>query len=141
MSSNSTNSLPASPDDNPALAEHANAIRALRSRIVCDVAEIGGRLIEVKRLVGHGHWLPWLDREFGWNEQTALNFMRVHEFVEGLSNSKTILDLVLTLPVSSVYLLAAPSTPQEARDEIIEHAEAGETPPVAEVKRIIERAK
>jgi predicted ATPase len=62
-----------------ALAEHADAIRALRSRIVSDVAEIGRRLIEVKKIVGHGNWLPWLDREFGWTDHTALNFMRVHE--------------------------------------------------------------
>jgi Protein of unknown function (DUF3102) len=124
-----------------ALVEHANAIRALRSRIVSDVAEIGRRLIEVKKIVGHGNWLPWLDREFGWTDHTALNFMRVHEFVVGLSNSKTVSDLVLTLPVSSVYLLAAPSTPPEAQDEIIERAKAGETLPVAEVKQVIERHK
>src|SRR5262249_12493383 len=83
-----------------------NAIRALRSRIVSDVAEIGGRLLKVKLIVGHGNWLPWLDREFGWTAQTAERFMRVHEFVEGLSNSTTVRNLVLTLPVSSVYLLA-----------------------------------
>src|SRR5262249_46758360 len=41
----------------------------------------------------------------------------------------------------ALYLLAAPSTPQEARDEIIERAEAGETVPVAEVNRTIKRAK
>jgi hypothetical protein len=122
------------------LAEHATAIRALRSRIVEDVAEIGRRLIEVKDIVGHGNWLPWLDREFGWTEQTALNFIHVHNFVEGLSNSKTIRNLVLTLPVSSVYLLAAPSTPSEARDEIIERAQAGEVP-ISEAKRIIKDIK
>jgi len=37
------------------------------------------------------------------------------------------------------YLLAAPSTPPEARAEIIERAEAGESVPVAEVKRVVER--
>src|SRR5262249_30662568 len=47
----------------------------------------------------------------------------------------------LSLPLFGLYLLAAPSTPQEARDEIIERAQAGETIPVAEAKRIIEHAK
>jgi len=126
---------------NPALAEHANAIRALRSRIVGDVAEIGRRLIEVKRLVGHGNWLPWLDCEFGWSEDTAERFIRVHEFVERLSDSASVRNLVLTIPISSVYLLAAPSTPDEARDRLIARAQAGEALPIAEVKRVITRAK
>ena len=123
------------------LAEHAAEIWALRSRIVSDVAEIGRRLVEVKRIVGHGNWLPWLDREFGWSEDTAERFIRVHEFIEGLSNSASVRNLVLTLPVSSVYLLAAPSTPDEARDAIIERAEAGETVSVADVKQTIEEVR
>jgi Protein of unknown function (DUF3102) len=125
----------------PVLAEHADAIRALRSRIVSDVAEIGRRLVEVKVLVGHGNWLPWLEREFGWSEDTAERFIRTHEFVEGLSNSASVRNLVLTLPVSAVYLLAAPSTPAEARDAIIERAQGGEPVSVADVKQTIDTAK
>jgi hypothetical protein len=30
-------------------------------------------------MVGHGGWLPWLKTEFGWHENTALNFVRVYE--------------------------------------------------------------
>ena len=37
--------------------------------------------------------------------------------------------------------LAAPSTPDEARTEVIARAEAGEKLPVAEVKRIVDEAK
>jgi hypothetical protein len=124
----------------PVLDEHANAIRGLRSRIVSDVAEIGCRLSAVKPIVGHGNWLPWLDTEFGWTEQTALNFIRCHEFVEGLSNSKSVLNLVLSLPVSVVYMLAAPSTPGPVRDEIMERAKNGPVT-VAEVKSKIAAAK
>src|SRR5262249_172303 len=87
------------------------------------------------RICGHGNWLPWLNREFGWTDDTALNFMRVYE----LSKSRNFRDL--SLPLSALYLLAAPSTPQEARDEIIERAQAGETIPVAEAKGIIQQAK
>ncbi len=84
------------------LAEHAAAIRALRSRIASDVAEIGCRLVKVKSIVGYGNWLPWIDKEFGWSEDTAERFIRVHEFIEGLSDSATVRNLILTLPVSSV---------------------------------------
>jgi hypothetical protein len=111
------------------LAKHADAIRALR------------RLAVVKKIVGHGNWLPWLDREFGWSEDTAERFIRVHEFVESLSDSASVRNLVLTLPVSSVYLLAAPSTPEAARSEIIERAKGGEVPPVGEVKKVVDKHK
>src|SRR5262245_41804252 len=89
-----------------ALTEHAAEIRRLGRRVAADVIEIGRRLTECKRLCGHGNWLPWLDREFGWEESTALNHMRVHE----LSKSANFADL--SLPISGLYLLAAPSTPK-----------------------------
>jgi len=123
------------PSDNRILAKHAAAICRLGKRVVADVIEIGRLLTECKLICGHGNWLPWLDREFGWTDDTALNFMRVYE----LSKSRNFRDL--SLPLSGLYLLAAPSTPQEARDEIIERAQAGEKIPVVEAKRIIEHAK
>jgi hypothetical protein len=121
--------------DNPILAEHAAEIRRLGKRVVEDVVEIGRRLTECKKLVGHGNWLPWIEREFGWTDDTALNFMRVYE----VSKSRNFRDL--SLPVSALYLLAAPSTSKEARDKIIERARAGEPVSVAETKRVIERTK
>jgi hypothetical protein len=55
------------------LAQHA---AGARQRVVADVIEIGRRLTESKKICGHGNWLPWLDREFNWQEQTARNFIR-----------------------------------------------------------------
>jgi hypothetical protein len=123
------------PLDNPILAEHAAEIRRLGKRVVEDVIEIGRLLTEAKEIAGHGNWLPWLEREFKWTEMSATRFMNVYE----MSQSNNLLDL--ELPISGLYLLAAPSTPQGARDEIIDRARAGETIPVAKTKRIIERAK
>ncbi len=88
-----------------------------RSRI-----EIGRRLTECKKRLGHGQWGTWLDREFRWSDRQALNFMRVYELVE--SKSENFAELQIS--VSALYLLAAPSTPPEVRDEIIERAERGE---------------
>jgi hypothetical protein len=121
--------------ENPILAEHVNAIRALGKQAVEDVVEIGCRLTACKKLVGHGNWLPWLKHEFGWSDQTARNFMRIAD----LSKSKTVLNL--DLPLKALYLLAAPSTPTEARDEIIERAATGAPIAVAEVKRVVDTAK
>jgi hypothetical protein len=43
--------------------------------------------------------------------------------------------------VSNAKLLAAPSTPDEARTEVIERMQAGESVPVEEIKRTIDAAK
>jgi hypothetical protein len=128
----------ASTIDNPLLAEHADAIRSLGKRVIADVIEIGRRLTEAKKLAGRGNWLLWLEREFGWTDKTAENFVNVYKLsqqakIENFSD--------LSLPVSGLYLLAAPSTPKEARDEIIDRAEAGEKVSVAEIKETIAEAK
>jgi hypothetical protein len=134
MSPNRTNSPPARPD--PVLAEHAAEIRKLGKQTVENVIEIGRRLTECKKLVGHGAWLPWLDREFGWSKDTAERFIQIAAFSNQIPQVAE-----FNLPISGLYLLAAPSTPKEAVDEIVERAQRGEPVPVAEVKRVVDTAK
>jgi hypothetical protein len=117
------------------LAQNAEVIRALGKRVIADVIEIGRRLSESKALCGHGNWLPWLEREFGWGDDTALNFMRCHQLAE----SRNFRDL--SLPISGLYLLAAPSTPEQAQQQVIERAESGEHLSVADVKKLIVEAR
>ena len=49
----------------PAVAEqcqpHAEAIRVLGKRVAHDIIEIGTRLIEVKKALPRGTWLPWIE--------------------------------------------------------------------------------
>lgn len=118
------------------LAEHAAVIRALGKRVVGDIIEIGRRLTDAKRIAGHGGWLPWLQREFGWSDSAALKFMQVHEMA-----TKSVKFTDLNLPVSGLYLLAAPSTPDEAREAVIERAANGEALSLKEVQRMIDQAK
>jgi hypothetical protein len=99
--------------------------------MIAGTIEIGRRLIDAKVICGHGNWLPWLDREFGWKENTARNFMRVAE----LAKSAKFEDL--NVPVSGLYLLAAPSTPDSVRDDVLRRASIGEAFTVAEIKREI----
>jgi hypothetical protein len=120
----------------PALTEHAAAIKALGKRVVADIIDIGRRLDECKCICGHGNWLPWLDREFGWSDKTAENFINVYKLGSKFENFSN-----LDLPLSGLYLLGAASTPDEARTEIVERAQAGESVPVAKIKRIIDTAK
>jgi len=136
VSRSRSSAAPASPvTTDPILAEHAAEIRRLGKRALADVIAIGARLTECKRICGHSNWLPWLDREFGWEETTAQRFMRVHK----LAQSK--FGKLPDLPVSAIYMLAAPSTPEPAKTEIIERAKAGEALRATEVRRVVERHK
>lgn len=127
----------ARPVSDPVLAEHVAEIRRLGKRAIEDVIEIGRRLNECKEIVGYGNWLSWLDREFGWSEATALNFMHVHELA--LSTSANFANL--NLPVSTLYLLAAPSTPAAVCSGTLERIGAGEQMSSFEVKETIAKAK
>jgi hypothetical protein len=118
-------------DDAAFLADSAERIRALGRRVIDDVIEIGRLLVECKARCGHGNWLPWIEREFGWSDDTALNFIRCHQ----LAKSRNFRDL--SLPVTSLYLLAKPSTTESARDEVFARAGSGERLKHAEVQAIL----
>jgi hypothetical protein len=128
--------IPVDPDNARTLARHATEIRRLGKQVVSDVIEIGRLLVESKELVGHGDWLPWLSREFQWSDKTAERFMRVHKLSlknDNLSN--------LAIPLSGLYELAKPSTPETAKQEVISRAKAGEPMTVNTVKEVVGRAK
>jgi hypothetical protein len=117
------------------LDKHVAEIRRLAKRTVEDIVEIGCRLTECKKLVGHGNWSTWCEQEFGWSEATALNFMRAYE----LSKSRNFQDL--NVGISTLYLLARPSVPESARNEVLDRVAAGEPVSVAGVKRTIQERK
>jgi DUF3102 family protein len=119
-----------------ALTEHATAIRQLGKRVAADVIEIGRRLVECRdRHLEHGQWLPWLEKEFGWSDRTARNFINVFE------QSKSEKFSNLNLPVSSLYLLAAPSTPKKARKEIAKLAKGGKKIKHDTVRTVVKKHK
>src|SRR5258707_10511211 len=99
------------------LAEKAEKIRALARR---SVFEVGKLLAEVREKCPHGRWLPWLQDEFGWSHTHADNYMNIYRAME----SGQIADkLQFGLGVSSLALLAAPSAPEAAREEVTERVE------------------
>jgi hypothetical protein len=117
-----------------ALAEHAAEIRRLGRLTVENVVEIGRRLAECRLLLKEdGNWRSWLDCELKLSPQSAGRFIQVYEQRSKLEH--------LNLPVSALYLLAAPSTPKEAVDKVVKRAQAGEPVSAAKVKRIINGCK
>ncbi len=99
--------------------QRTDEIKVLVHRTAQGVVDIGLKLIEVKDILGHNHFGPWLDSEFGWGKRQAQRFMNVADQFAGKSDK-----LSLFAP-SALYLLAAPSTPTEAREEAVNLAMNG----------------
>jgi hypothetical protein len=124
--------------DDPVLAKYAAEIRRLGKRVKEDVVAIGRYLDQAQKHAGHGTWLAWIQTEFSWSDQTAYRFIHLYQAQQNpefhnLWNSN--------LPVSALSQLAAPNTPQEARDEVAARVEAGERPSCAMVTEAIAQAK
>ena len=113
------------------LARNAREIRTFGKQAI---VEIGKRLIKCKPLCkAERRWLQWIKTEFGWSRITADNFINVALAAARVKNFDT-----LNVPNSALYLLAAPSTPDEVIDAV---AERGERLSLAEVKAIIAEVK
>lgn len=76
-------------------------------------------------------WAGWLDRELGLSDRSALNFIRIHQLAQDRSENFS----DLALPVSGLYLLAQPSTPETVRDDVFRRASAGEAISFADIRR------
>jgi hypothetical protein len=104
---------------NKRLDELANDIRLRGRQSVENIIEVGNDLIEAKKICGHGNWLPWLKAEFGWSHDTAKRYMQCAQLkLRKLRN--------LSIDVSALYLLAAPSTPKSIRKKTIDRAKGGD---------------
>ena len=114
--------------------QRTTEIKALMKRAASDIIDIGQKLIEVKARLGHGNFRPWLRIEFDWSQDTAQNFMNVASKFGNFPN----LD---GMAPSALYLLAAPSTPEDVRDGLIERAEQGEAITYSATRDAIEQAQ
>lgn len=102
--------------------QQTGEIRGLMKRTVESIFEIGQRLIIVKERLGHGRFGSWLETEFEWSQDTANNFINVAKKFGKFTNFSE-----FDMAASALYMLAAPSTPDAARDEAISRAAKGES--------------
>jgi hypothetical protein len=94
------------------------------------------RLIDVKlNHCAHGEWLPWLEAEFGWTDETARRFMNVAK----MAKSHTVLDM--EIPMGALYQLAAPSTPEPVRQIALEAITNGEKVTPGHIREMVRIAK
>jgi hypothetical protein len=83
-----------------ALAHRAKRVRALAKDIVRDVATVGRHLTKAKEIaVTDNTWLEWLNENFGWSDEQALIFMRVHETSKSRDDFQRVLDWLNAMPV------------------------------------------
>jgi len=99
--------------------QYAAEIKALVSRTTQDIIAIGGKLQEVKALLGHGQWERWLREEFQWSATSAKRMMQV------AARFKSTNMVNLAIDPSALYLLAAPSTPEPVVQEALQTAAQG----------------
>jgi hypothetical protein len=118
------------------LDEHVPVIRRNAKRIIDDAFDIGRRLAEVKGLLGRAAFLPWLEREFKWSEDTAERLIALHVLQRRIPEVADV-----SLPITGLYLLAAPSTPLETAEAVIAKAQDGERVSVTEIKATIDSAR
>jgi hypothetical protein len=120
------------------VADRAQRIRDLVGVARTCIIEIGRELIAAKADVGHGAWLPWIEAEFGWSQDTAERYMQVARAFQ-IPHAAEFGGL--TIDATALYALATPDVPQAVRDEAIERAEAGEHITRAEADEMVAKAK
>ena len=126
-------------DDTKAIVlQRISEIKGLMRLTAENIINIGQKLTEVKEQLGHGSFQNWLQREFEWSEQTARQFMQVYRWSKTVENKNFVFSQMAT---SALYLLAAPSTPNEVREEVMNLVEEGEKISYTQAKDIIQRHK
>ncbi|MEM7712855.1 MAG: DUF3102 domain-containing protein [Cyanobacteria bacterium P01_A01_bin.68] len=109
------------PEQRSIIVQRTGEIQERLQRSAQDIWEIGQRLADVREQLKHGQFDAWLKVEFGWSRRTAYNFMNVYETFGERANLAQI-----DIATSALYLLAAPSTPQDLREEYLLKAYDGE---------------
>jgi len=116
--------------------QRTEEIKVLVRRSAQDIIDIGSKLIDVKARLGHGNFGGWLESEFGWSVPSAARFMQVAAKFGDIQIYQ-----IDKFGASALYLLSAPSTPEPARIEAIERAQAGETITHATAQQIVTEHK
>lgn len=122
------------PETSSLLRDSANEIRTAWRRTAEDIVTIGQRLLQVKGLLPHGLFGAWLEQEFGWSHDSAINFMRV---AVRFGNFRKVSEFA----PSALYLLAAPSTPDQAVADAMASAKTGERVTYTDAKELVSKYK
>ena len=109
----------------------AQRVRSGHLRTMSTILEMGRELTALKAKLGHGRFGRWLQAEFGAVARTAQNYMLAAErFGQDA-------ELIALLPPSTVYALAAHSTPEPVRAEVVRRLSSGERLQPAQIGALV----
>ena len=114
----------------------ADEIKRLMKQTAYNIIQIGQKLLEMKECLGHGYFGRWLRAEFEWSQDTANRFINVAKHLGEIPQIAE-----FDIAPSALYLLAAPSTPDAARDIALERAARGESITHKAAKAIVAEVK
>jgi hypothetical protein len=102
------------------IRETADRIKRCLRKHVAESLEIGRDLLAIKNQMAHGQFGAWLATEFSMSHRSANNYMRAaKEFSDKFAAAAN-------LPLEGLILLAAPSTPEAVRDDVLKQSESGQ---------------
>lgn len=110
-------------------------IKRLIRQTAQDIIKVGQNLTEVKQQLKHGEFRNWLKTEFNWSISSATKFMQVSEQFKNVNFTH------FNFATSALYILAAPSTPENAREYAIQLASRGENITYSLAKLIVKHHK
>jgi hypothetical protein len=110
------------------------AAKRIREILHKNVIDIGRELINVKKILPR-HFTEWLASEFEMTERTAENYMNAAKLAESRP------EIILALKPTALYMLAAPSVPETAREAVFQRVAAGESLSVKDMRDVVASAK
>ena len=108
-------------------------IKSRLRRCAQDIYVIGRNLCQIKQQLKHGEFRIWLKSEFDWSVSAANKFMHVSQrfHLDDLEE--------VEISPSALYMLAAPSTPQEVRTQALTKAKQGQTITFSFAKQLLKK--
>ena len=123
------------PDLTAELETVAGRVRERLGNLTANVIEIGRELQAVKGRLQHGQFVRWVETACGLSRRMAQLMMKAARWAEGKSETVTLLE------PTTIYLLAAPSTPKTVAEAVLSRADEGEVIPPHIVKDMIRAEK
>lgn len=115
--------------------QRTEELKTMFRRTAEDIVEVGRKLDDVRDRLRDGQFDGWLRAEFNMSRRTAYNFMNVFERFGNANFAQ------LDIAASALYVLSAPSTSDEARQEALQLAKAGEPVTHSMARQIVDEHK
>ena len=117
------------------IKQKTNEIKDLIRQTAKNIITIGKKLSEVKQQLKHGEFRNWLKAEFDWSISSATKFMQVSKQFKNVNFTH------FNFSSSALYILAAPSTPESAREHALKLASRGENITYSLAKLVVKQHK